>query len=133
MMKLGRAIATVLLFALGCGEDTEDDGNGPAPAETPGDEEREVAQIQPRASATDQLIEGLGGADDLDALTGLRIEGQGTRYIPNEGERPEDAPIEANTFGRVVSLDLQADALRVDTDRDITFLFPASQQYSDVV
>ena len=132
-MKLGRGFAAILLLALGCGEDAEDDANATAPSENSGDEEQNVAQIQPRESATDQLIEALGGAESLDALTGLRIEGEGTRFIPNEGERPEDAPIEANTFGRVVSLDFDADALRVDTDRDITFLFPASQQYTDVV
>src|SRR5262245_4189301 len=108
MMKLERGIAAVLLLALGCGEATEDDGNGPAPGDGQGDEEVDVAQVQPRASATDQLILGLGGADNLSALSGLRIEGDGTRFIPNEGQRPDDAPIEANTFGRFVSLDFAA-------------------------
>ena len=97
-MKLGRGFAVVLLLALGCGEDGTDDGNGPAPGENAGGEDQNVAQIQPRESATDQLIEALGGAESLDALTRLRIEGEGTRFIPNEGERPEDAPIEANAI-----------------------------------
>ncbi|HKO95082.1 MAG TPA: hypothetical protein VJU61_28200, partial [Polyangiaceae bacterium] len=84
-------------------------------------------------SAFEQLVEGLGGQADLDALTGLRIEGSGVRNIVHEGELPTDAPIQANTFERTVSLDLTGDSLRVDTAKTVQFLFPGDIEYYDVV
>lgn len=84
-------------------------------------------------SATDQLIEALGGQEALDAVDGLRIEGTGSRFMPNEGRTPDEEAVEANTFERTVSVDFEEDALRVDTSRDIEFLLPASQQYTDIV
>ena len=95
------------------------------------DEEEETTQ--PEQSATDQLIEALGGQDALDAIEGLSIEGTGSRFVPNEGRTPEDEAIEANTFERTVAINFEDDALRVDTSRDIEFLLPASQEYTDVV
>jgi glyoxylase-like metal-dependent hydrolase (beta-lactamase superfamily II) len=110
MTKLACAAVLLGVLAFGCDEDEE---------ETP--------------SAFDQLVEGLGGPADLDALTGLRIEGSGVRNIPNEGELPSNPPIEANSFERTVSLDLSGDALRVDTAKTVEFLFPGMITYYDVV
>lgn len=109
-------VGLVGLLALGaaCGEDEE---------ETP----------QPAGSATDQLIEALGGQDALDAIEGLEIGGTGSRFMPNEGRTPEDEAIEANTFERTLAIQFEQDALRVDTRRDIEFLLPASQEYTDIV
>ena len=53
--------------------------------------------------------------------------------MPNEGQTPEDEAIEANTFERTVSINFEEDALRVDTSRDIEFLLPAEQSYTDIV
>ena len=132
MQRLRRGVIAVPLLALAC-SDGGNEGDG-APARRSGaDEEQNVAQVLPRRSAMDQLVDALGGAASLDALTGLRVEGSGARFIPNEGVRPSDAAIEANTFERVVSIRFAGDELRVDTDRDIEFLFPGSQQYTDVV
>ena len=112
MRKLAWGAGLVLL-GLGCGDDE------PEP--------------EPTASATDKLIEALGGQENLDALTGLRIAGTGSRLIPHEGLRPADPSIETNNFEREVLLDFAGDAVRVDTNRDIEFLFPGSQEYTDVV
>lgn len=132
MKRLGLGLAALLALGAACSDDGSDGGDPPAARED-GNEEQVVTQVRPRSSASDQLVAALGGADSLDALTGLRVEGSGVRYIPNEGERPNDDPIEANKFERVVSIDLSRDALRVDTDRDIEFLFPASEAFSSVV
>jgi glyoxylase-like metal-dependent hydrolase (beta-lactamase superfamily II) len=96
-----------------------------------GDEDEPDQPAEPLAR--DQLIAALGGQAALDALDGLRIEGTGSRFIPNEGRTPDDEAIEANTFERTVSVNFAEDALRVDTSRDIEFLLPASQEYSDIV
>src|SRR5688572_18798975 len=132
-MKRTMTLGTIglLLLAGACSEDDADDND--TGSNDDADEEQAVVGVLPRQSASDQLIEGLGGQEALDDLAGLRIEGTGARFIPNEGNTPADPPIEANTFERVVSIDFAADALRVDTSRDIEFLFPASQQYYDVV
>ena len=53
--------------------------------------------------ATDQLIEALGGQPALDDIEGLRIEGTGSRFMPNEGRTPDQEAIEAHTFERTVS------------------------------
>lgn len=95
-----------------------------------GDDEKEPEAGE---SATEQLIAALGGQEGLDETDGLRIVGSGSRFMPNEGRTPEDEAIEANTFERTVSIDFEQDALRVDTSRDILFLLPASQEYSDIV
>lgn len=126
MRELQWGLAALVLAVSGCGDG--DDASEPA-----GPENQEVVMVQPRPSALDALVVALGGEERLDSLTGLRIAGSGVRYIPNEGVRPDDEPIQANSFERVVSLDVEADALRVDTSRDIEFLFPGSQMYSDIV
>jgi glyoxylase-like metal-dependent hydrolase (beta-lactamase superfamily II) len=109
----------LLALAAACGDEDKDEGGG---EEQPGD-----------VSARDQLILALGGQAALDDIDGLRIVGSGSRLIPNEGRTPDDNDIEANTFERTVSVNFADDALRVDTSRDIEFLLPASQEYSDVV
>lgn len=109
-----------VVLAFGCGDDKDDPSTG-------------VGSVQPNASPVDKLFTALGGEENIEGLTSLRVTGAGTRYIPHEGARPEDAPIEANTFERSVSIDFGADALRVDTDRDIQFLFPGNAVYSDIV
>jgi glyoxylase-like metal-dependent hydrolase (beta-lactamase superfamily II) len=97
-----------------------------------GDDEKDP--VEPgEGSAQDQLIEALGGQEALDAIDGLRVEGTGSRFVPNEGRTPDQDPIEANTFERTLSVNFEDDALRVDTSRDITFLLPASQEYTDVL
>ena len=127
MRNIGRGTAWLLVLAFGCGDDGD---GGSAPGS---DEQSEVTQVQPRESATDKLVAALGGQENLDALMALRTEGSGVRYLPNEGVTPDDAPIQAHTFERVVSVDLGSDALRVDTSRDIEFLFPGSEMYSTTV
>jgi glyoxylase-like metal-dependent hydrolase (beta-lactamase superfamily II) len=126
MRKLQWGLTAVVFAAFGCGD--EDNAS-----QTADNENQEVVMVQPRPSALDALVVALGGEERLDSLTGLRIAGSGVRYIPNEGVRPDDEPIQANSFERIVSFDVEADALRVDTSRDIEFLFPASQMYSDIV
>jgi glyoxylase-like metal-dependent hydrolase (beta-lactamase superfamily II) len=79
------------------------------------------------------LAQALGGQGNVAALEGLRLQGTGTRHIPHEGFRPEDAPNEANTFTRTVSIDFEDDQLRVDTAREIQFLFPGSESYAQIV
>jgi glyoxylase-like metal-dependent hydrolase (beta-lactamase superfamily II) len=123
MARLGRwTVGTVgiALLALACTDEKE----------TP---QTEVEQIKPGQSALEKLVIGLGGQEDLDALQGLRLEGSGTRHIPHEGQRPADAPAEANRFERTVSVDLAASALRVDTNRTVEILFPGTSIYRDVV
>jgi len=127
MKELQWGLMAVVFAGFGCGNG--DDASVPAP----GDEEQAVTPVQPRPSALAELVTALGGQERLDSLTTLRIEGSGVRFIPNEGVTPEDEAIQANSFERAVSIDIEADALRVDTDRDIEFLFPGSQTYSDVV
>jgi len=105
----------LLALAAACGDEDKD-------PDQPGDE-----------SAKDQLIAALGGQEALDAIEGLRVEGDGSRFIPNEGRTPDDQAIEANTFERTLSVNFDDDALRVDTSRDVEFLLPASQEYSDIV
>ncbi len=114
MRKWCGAAAALALVVFGCGDDDEP---GPPPGK----------------SAFEKLQEGLGGKADLDALATLRIAGAGTRSLPNEGNRPQDAALEANTFTRTVSIDLAEDSLRVDTERNVVFLFPGTSSYSDVV
>jgi len=112
----------IALLALACG----DEAKGKAP-------ETGVEQIKPGQSALEKLVIGLGGQADLDALTGLRLAGTGTRHIPHEGQHPADPPAEASTFERTVSVDFGADALRVDTNRTVEILFPGSSSYTDVL
>jgi glyoxylase-like metal-dependent hydrolase (beta-lactamase superfamily II) len=117
LFRLTTTIGLVSLLALGaaCGDSDDDD---PGPSE---------------GSAVDQLIAALGGQEALDAIDGLSIEGSGSRFMPNEGRTPDDEAIEANTFERELSIDFENDALRVDTSRDIEFLLPASEEYTDVI
>jgi glyoxylase-like metal-dependent hydrolase (beta-lactamase superfamily II) len=110
MKKLGSGAIALAFAALGCSDDG-DAGQTPMGA----------------------LAEALGGQGDVAALEGLRLQGTGTRHIPHEGFTPEDAPTQANTFTRTVSIDFARDQLRVDTAREIQFLFPGSQSYSDIV
>lgn len=110
MRKLGFGAMALAFAALGCSDD--------------GDEQQ---------TPMGALAEALGGQGNVAALEGLRLQGTGTRHIPHEGFTPEDAPTEANTFTRTVSIDFEDDQLRVDTARDIQFLFPGSQAYSDIV
>jgi glyoxylase-like metal-dependent hydrolase (beta-lactamase superfamily II) len=110
MKTLGFGAMALAFAALGC----SDDGD---------------AQQTPMGA----LAEALGGQGDVAALEGLQLEGTGTRYIPHEGFAPEDEPTEANTFTRTVWIDLEQDRLRVDTARQIEFLFPGPQSYTDVV
>ncbi|HTV18074.1 MAG TPA: MBL fold metallo-hydrolase [Polyangiaceae bacterium] len=127
MRKLQWGLPALVFATFGC-------GNGDDLDETAGGEQdQEVVMVQPRASALDTLVAALGGDERLGSLSGLRITGSGVRFIPNEGVRPDDAPIQANSFERAVALDFAADSLRVDTSRDIEFLFPGSQMYSDIV
>lgn len=113
MIRRGSAAAVLALLAFACSDDDE-------PA-------------APGSDAFARLQAGLGGPAALAALETLRIVTSGARNIPNEGTRPADPPIEANTFTRTVSIDLVADALRVDTERNVAFLFPGMSSYSDVV
>jgi glyoxylase-like metal-dependent hydrolase (beta-lactamase superfamily II) len=111
MMRLGCTAAVLGLLVLGCSDDN----------------------AEPSDTAYDQLVEGLGGKADLEALKGLKIVGSGVRNIPNEGLRPTDPPIQANTFERTVSIDLSADSLRLETERNVQFLFPAASTYTEVL
>src|SRR4029078_4673144 len=88
---------------------------------------------QPGQTPVQKLEIGLGGQQDLAALTGLEIKGSGARHIPHEGQHPSDPPAEANKFDRTVSIDLSADSLRVDTNRAVEILFPGMSSYTDVV
>lgn len=111
MKTLGFGAMALAFAALGC----SDDGD---------------AQQTPMGA----LAEALGGQGDVAALEALRLEGTGTRYIPHEGSTPEAEPNEANTFTRTVWIDFEDDQLRVDTTREIRFLFPGPPaSYSDVV
>jgi len=114
------ALAGCVLLATSC---KDDDAN----------EETNVEQIQPGQTPQQKLAIGLGGQQDLDALKGLAIQGDGTRHIPHEGEHPTDPPAQANHFDRTVSLDFPGDSLRVDTNRTVEILFPGVTSYTDVV
>jgi glyoxylase-like metal-dependent hydrolase (beta-lactamase superfamily II) len=114
MQTMGRSVTgLVLLLALGCSDDS-------------GSEAQERGDL-------DQLLDALGGEAVLDGLTGLRLETSGSRHIPHEGVTPADEPILANNFRRVVSIDFEEDALRIDTSREIEFLFAGEQAYTDIV
>jgi glyoxylase-like metal-dependent hydrolase (beta-lactamase superfamily II) len=121
MAKLALCWVGVALLGLACGDDKD--------KET----ETGVEPIQPGQTPLQKLAIGLGGQDQLDALTGLEIKGSGTRHIPHEGQHPTDPPAEANKFDRTVSIDLPADSLRVDTNRTVEILFPGMSSYTDVV
>src|SRR5262245_27511275 len=123
MAHLGGRIlgmAAIALLALACSDDETE-------------EETSTEQIQPGQTPQQKLAIGLGGQQDLDALTGLEIKGSGTRHIPHEGEHPNDAPAQANHFDRTVSIDLPEDSLRVDTNRTVEILFPGASSYTDVL
>jgi glyoxylase-like metal-dependent hydrolase (beta-lactamase superfamily II) len=119
-MRMG--LVGLLALTAACGDEDEDEQT-----------QSENEPLNPEGSATDQLITALGGQEALDEITGLRIIGTGSRFMPNEGRTPEDEAIEANTFERTVAVNFEDDALRVDTSRDIEFLLPASQEYSDII
>lgn len=124
--KFALALALALSFsAFGCGGDSEKGATSVGA--------QAVTTTEPRPSTVEALITALGGQRTLDSIQRLRIQGSGTRHIVNEGVRPGDDPDEANTFQRSVSIDLGADALRVDTSRDIVFQFRTSQEYSDTI
>ncbi len=120
MNKLSLLTLALPCIALGCGDDSDDSGEA-------------VTTSGPRSSPADALVAALGGQSNLDAIQGLRLVGSGERHIVNEGERPGDEPIAANTFERSVSIDFDADALRVDTSREVLFQVPGPQQYSDII
>lgn len=115
MQNFGRGCAGLVLslFAIGC---SDDEGGSSS-----------------SAAALDKLTAALGGQTQIDALTGLEIEGSGTRRLPHEGQSPDDEAVLANTFQRTVSIDFEADALRIETTRDIEFLFQNNESYTHVV
>ncbi len=125
MKKLGQLTFALSLVSLGCGDDS-------STAETSADTQA-VTGSEPRPSPMEALLEAIGGQGSLDGIRGVRLEGSGKRYLLNSGTRPEDEPIEANSFERSVSIDFSGTSLRVDTSRQIVYLFPGSQTYSETI
>src|SRR5688572_33463972 len=89
----------LLALATACGDEDKD-------PDQPGEE-----------SAKDQLIAALGGQDALDALEGLHIEGNGSRFMNNEGPTPDEAAGDANTCERLLAAATQDAAQPADTAR----------------
>jgi len=87
----------------------------------------------PADAVADELIEALGGQETFDGLAGFRLQATGSRFIPHEGVNPDDPPIQANTFQRTIAFDLVNDALRVDTAREVLFLFLGMSSYVDII
>lgn len=85
------------------------------------------------SSGMDKLESALGGSEMLANLSTLEVSATGARYLPYEGTRPEDDPVLAATTSRQLTVDLENDRLRVDYNRDIEFLFTATEEFSHIV
>lgn len=126
----GLGLLVMANAVMGCGSD-ESSGEGAPPPE--GGEEQTMMMPLDQLPPVQKLISALGGAQALVDLQGLRVASSGRRYLPHEGVRPEDPAILANEFVRTVSFDFAGGALRVDTEREVQFLFPGPQSYTDIV
>jgi len=125
-MKSSLGILGVGLLLMGCGSD--DEGN----AAEPGGEERGVGSLV-GLSPVEKLVYTLGGPDGFQNIQGLSITATGSRWLPHEGASPDAPPVLANEFERTVSMIPANDFLRVDVERDIEFLFPGPQAYSEIL
>jgi glyoxylase-like metal-dependent hydrolase (beta-lactamase superfamily II) len=70
----------------------------------------------------DKAFVGVGGKDAVTALTGLKIQSKGARWIQGEGYEPDSPAIQTTLFTVDVTVDVAADNLRVDWTRDIDIL-----------
>jgi glyoxylase-like metal-dependent hydrolase (beta-lactamase superfamily II) len=112
------SIGTVLP---GCGSDDKDNN-----AETA---QGDLAALPGRV----ELVRALGGEDFVANLSGARFSQSGSRYLPHEGVRPSDDPVLANTFTRTVAVDVANDFMRLETNREVRFLFPAMESFTEIV
>ncbi len=88
--------------------------------------------LDPSLSPLDKMFTALGGRDTLLAASGFTVDADGTRFIAGEGLTPEGEPVAANRYSTTTSVDLANDFARVDTARDITFVFPQPQSYAEI-
>lgn len=65
---------------------------------------------------------GVGGKDAVTALTGLKIQSKGARWLQGEGYEPHSPAYKTTLFTVDVTVDVAADSLRVDWSRDIDIL-----------
>jgi hypothetical protein len=89
--------------------------------------------LDPSLAPLDKMFFALGGREAILALTSARIEATGARFVAGEGFTPESEPVAANTYATTTSLDFEGGAARVDTTRQIQFLFPQQQTYAEIV
>lgn len=88
--------------------------------------------LDPSLAPLEKMFAALGGREALLATAAFTVDADGTRFIAGEGATPDVAPVAANRYSTTTSVDLANDFARVDTARDITFVFPQPQSYSEI-
>lgn len=85
-------------------------------------------------SPLEKAFVGVGGKDNLLALSGLTIESKGARWVLGEGQDPADPAVEVSTFDVTVVADLAGKGLRIDYKRHIDVLgLVADTKFSEII
>ncbi|MEX1364782.1 MAG: MBL fold metallo-hydrolase [Nannocystaceae bacterium] len=75
------------------------------------------------ADLLEQVLEALGGRDEVEALATAELQVTGTRYMANQGLMPGDPALAVSDFDTTVSFDFSTLSVRNDIVRGILF-FP---------
>lgn len=84
--------------------------------------------LDPTLAPLDKMFAALGGRDAVLALEGIEVDATGVRFIAGQGPDPAAEPAVANAYATTTSLDLGQDFARVDTAREVRFLFAGTIQ-----
>jgi glyoxylase-like metal-dependent hydrolase (beta-lactamase superfamily II) len=110
------------------GADGEDGAAGAPGAD--GSDGRDGADrvLDPALAPIDKMFAALGGRDAVLAVDGIEVDATGVRFIAGEGPDPAAEPAVANEYSTTTSIDLGQDFARVDTAREVRFLFAGNEQ-----
>ncbi len=124
LTRIGMLLGSALLIAA-CEGDVGP--AGPAgPAGPPGG-------VDPTLSPTDKVVSSFGGRQALAGLTSLATTSTVERAVLDEGYLPEDGATAASHAETSLQWDLATGNLRLDHKRTVSYPFPGSYTYSELL
>jgi glyoxylase-like metal-dependent hydrolase (beta-lactamase superfamily II) len=89
--------------------------------------------IDPALSPAEKVILSFGGKQSLSELTAISATISGARSFVDVGYRPEDHAIPAGRFEATLQWHVASDHIRLDYQRDVTFAFPQTYTYVELL